>query len=128
MHQGEMTMASAIANVEAPVAVRATRLLINNRWVNSESGKTFPTINPSTGEEICQVAEADAADVDKAVTAARAAFEGPWRKLRASERGRLLHRLADLIEKNADELARLETLDNGKPISVAKAVDVAATP
>ena len=83
------------------------------------------TINPSTGEEICQVAEADAADVDKAVKAARAAFEGPWRKLRASERGRLLHRLADLIEENADELARLETLDNGKPISVAKAVDVA---
>jgi aldehyde dehydrogenase (NAD+) len=112
---------------QATVVPSVTRLLINNRWVPSESGKTFPTINPSTGEEICQVAEADAADVDKAVTAARAAFEGPWRKLRASERGRLLHRLADLIEKNADELARLETLDNGKPISVAKAVDVAKT-
>ena len=65
--------------------------------------------------------------MDKAVIVARAAFEGPWRKLRASERGRLLRRLADLIEKNADELARLETLDNGKPISVAKAVDVAKT-
>ena len=112
---------------QATVVPSVTRLLINNRWVPSESGKTFPTINPSTGEEICQVAEADAADVDKAVTAARAAFEGPWRKFRASERGRLLHRLADLIEKNADELARLETLDNGKPISVAKAVDVAKT-
>jgi aldehyde dehydrogenase (NAD+) len=112
---------------QAPVVPSVTRLLINNRWVPSESGKTFPTINPSTGEEICQVAEADAADVDKAVTAARAAFEGPWRKFRASERGRLLHRLADLIEKNADELARLETVDNGKPISVAKAVDVAKT-
>src|SRR5271163_1508177 len=112
---------------QATVVPSVTRLLINNRWVPSESGKTFPTINPSTGEEICQVAEADAADVDKAVTSARAAFEGPWRKLRASERGRLLHRLADLIEKNADELARLETLDNGKPISVAKAVDVRAT-
>jgi aldehyde dehydrogenase (NAD+) len=111
----------------ATVVPSVTRLLINNRWVPSESGKTFPTINPSTGEEICQVAEADAADVDKAVTAARAAFEGPWRKFRASERGRLLHRLADLIEKNADELARLETVDNGKPISVAKAVDVAKT-
>ncbi len=111
----------------ATVVSSVTRLLINNRWVPSESGKTFPTINPSTGEEICQVAEADAADVDKAVTAARAAFEGPWRKFRASERGRLLHRLADLIEKNADELARLETVDNGKPISVAKAVDVAKT-
>jgi aldehyde dehydrogenase (NAD+) len=112
---------------QAAVVPSVTRLLINNRWVPSESGKTFPTINPSTGEEICQVAEADAVDVDKAVAAARAAFEGPWRKLRASERGRLLHRLADLIEANADELARLETLDNGKPISVAKAVDVAKT-
>jgi acyl-CoA reductase-like NAD-dependent aldehyde dehydrogenase len=87
----------------------------------------FCWTNPSTGEEICQVAEADAADVEKAVKAARAAFEGPWRKMRASERGRLLYRLADLIEANADELARLETLDNGKPLSIAKAVDVAKT-
>jgi aldehyde dehydrogenase (NAD+) len=105
----------------------ATELLINNRWLPSESGKTFATVNPATGEEICQVAEADAADVEKAVKAARAAFEGPWRKLRASERGRMLHRLADLIEKNADQLARLESLDNGKPLSIAKAVDVAKT-
>ncbi len=112
---------------EVRVVPSVTRLLINNRWVPSESGKTFATINPSTGEEICQVAEADAADVDKAVKAARAAFEGPWRKMRASERGRLLYRLADLIEANADELARLETLDNGKPLSIAKAVDVAKT-
>jgi aldehyde dehydrogenase (NAD+) len=102
--------------------------LINNRWVPSESGKTFATVNPSTGEEICQIAEADAADVDKAVHAARRAFEhGPWRKLPASQRGRMLHRLADLIEKHADELAALESLDNGKPVSIAKAVDVAAT-
>jgi aldehyde dehydrogenase (NAD+) len=112
---------------EVHVTPSVTKLLINNRWVPSESGKTFATINPSTGEEICQVAEADAADVDKAVKAARAAFEGPWRKMRASERGRLLYRLADLIEANADELARLETLDNGKPLSIAKAVDVAKT-
>ena len=110
------------------MAPSATKLLINNRWVSSESGKTFATINPSTGEEICQVAEADAADVDKAVAAARAAFDqGPWKKMRASERGRMLHRLADLIEQNADELARLETLDNGKPLSIAKAVDVTKT-
>jgi aldehyde dehydrogenase (NAD+) len=105
----------------------ATQLLINNRWLPSESGKTFATVNPATGDEICQVAEADAADVEKAVTAARAAFEGPWRKLRASERGRMLYRLADLIEQNADQLARLESLDNGKPLSIAKAVDVAKT-
>ncbi len=106
----------------------ATKLLINNRWVASELGKTFATVNPSTGEEICQVAEADAADVDKAVHAARWAFDqGPWKKMPASERGRLLHRLADLIEQNAERLARLETLDNGKPLSIAKAVDVAKT-
>jgi len=113
---------------ENHVRISATQLLINNRWIPSESGRTFATINPSTGEEICQIAEADAADVEKAVKAARAAFEhGPWRKMPASERGRLLNRLADLIETNADELARLESLDNGKPFSIAKAVDVAAT-
>src|SRR5580692_755106 len=121
---------SSVMTSPAPnaVSISATKLLINNRWVNSVSGKTFATINPSTGEEICQVAEADSADVEKAVKAARQAFDhGPWRKTLASERGRLLHRLADLIEKNADELARIESLDNGKPVSVAKAVDVAAT-
>jgi aldehyde dehydrogenase (NAD+) len=113
---------------ERQVPVSATKILINNRWVASASGKTFPTIDPSTGEEICQVAEADAADVDKAVAAARAAFErGPWRRMAASERGRLLNRLADLIEQHADELAALESLDNGKPVTLAKAVDVAAT-
>jgi len=114
--------------LEVNIPVLATKLLINNRWVASESGRTFSTINPSTGEEICQVAEADSADVDLAVEAARSAFEaGPWRKMKASERGRLLHRLADLIEKNGEELARIESLDNGKPFSVAKAVDVPKT-
>jgi aldehyde dehydrogenase (NAD+) len=115
-------MASVMSTpTESQVALSATRLLIDNRWIESESGKTFATVNPSTGEDICQVAEADAADVEKAVKAARAAFEhGPWRKTLASERGRLIHRLADLIEQNADELARLESLDNGKPVSVAK--------
>jgi aldehyde dehydrogenase (NAD+) len=113
---------------EPQTSPTATKLLINNRWVPSESGKTFATVNPSTGEEICQVAEADAVDVDNAVQAARRAFdEGPWKKMRASERGRLLHRLADLIEQNAEQLARLETIDNGKPLSIAKAVDVTKT-
>jgi aldehyde dehydrogenase (NAD+) len=122
-------MASVMSSpAENKVRISATKLLINNRWIDSESGKTFATINPSTGEEICQIAEADAADVEKAVKAARAAFErGPWRKMAASERGRLLHRLADLIEKHADELARLESVDNGKPFTIAKAVDVAAS-
>jgi aldehyde dehydrogenase (NAD+) len=122
-------MASVVYHpTERQVPVSATKILINNRWVPSASGKTFATIDPSTSEEICQVAEADAADVDQAVAAARAAFErGPWRKMAASERGRLLNRLADLIEQHADELAALESLDNGKPVTVAKAVDVAAT-
>jgi len=121
-------MATATA-LEPEVKIGQTKLLINNKWVDSTSGKTFPTINPSTGEEICQVAEADAPDVDKAVAAARKAFEhGPWRnKMSAAERGKLLHRLADLIEKHADELARLESLDNGKPYKVAKAADLPMT-
>ena len=113
---------------ESQVAVSATKLLINGQWIDSESGKTFPTINPSTGQETSQVAEADAADVNKAVKAARAAFDkGPWRKSSGAERSRLLHKLADLIEKNADELARLESVDNGKPYSVAKAADLPLT-
>jgi aldehyde dehydrogenase (NAD+) len=122
-------MASVLSSPsENKAAVSATKLLINNRWVNSQSGKTFATINPTTGQEICQVAEADAADVDLAVKAARAAFDrGPWRTTSGRERQRLMNRLADLIEKNADELARLESLDNGKPFTMAKAVDVAAT-
>jgi aldehyde dehydrogenase (NAD+) len=122
-----MTSVLAVPS-EIAIPVLATRLLINNRWIASASGRTFASINPSTGEEICQVAEADAADVGAAVEAARAAFEqGSWRKIKASERGRLLHRLADLIEKNAEELARIESLDSGKPFSVAKAVDVPKT-
>src|SRR5947209_15642997 len=87
-----------------------TKLLINNQWVESESGKSFPTFNPATGEEIARIAEADAAEVDRAVAAARQAFEGgPWRSMSASERGRLLNRLADLMEQNAEELAHLRS-------------------
>src|SRR6267378_993347 len=122
-------MATATTAIEPNVKISATKLLINGQWVSSTSGKTFPTINPSTGEVITQVAEADAPDVDKAVSAARAAFEtGAWRKkLSASQRGALMYKLADLIEKNADELAQLEALDNGKPYAVAKAADVPLT-
>src|SRR6516225_11408732 len=99
-------MATATTAIEPNVKVSATKLLINGQWVNSTSGKTFPTINPATGEVIAQVAEADAPDVDKAVAAARSAFDqGPWRKkLTASARGVLMNRLADLIEKNKEEL------------------------
>jgi aldehyde dehydrogenase (NAD+) len=119
-------MATALQGTESGVSIRQTKLLINNRWVDSISGKRFETINPATGEPLAQVAEADKADVDLAVKAARAAFhsKSPWRRMSASERGKLLNRLADLIEKHADELATLESLDNGKPKSVAAAADL----
>jgi aldehyde dehydrogenase (NAD+) len=110
------------------IALPPRKLLINNRWVPSLSGECFPTIDPSTGEEICQVASANAADVDRAVQAARAAFEADsWSRMNASDRGLLLNRLADLIEKDADHLAALEAMDNGKPFHIAKTLDVAKT-
>jgi aldehyde dehydrogenase (NAD+) len=105
--------------------VEPGRLLIDGHWVNTS--KTFDTVNPATGEVLTQISEASATDVDRAVQAARRAFDergGPWRKLSASERGRLIWRLADLIEKNIDELAELETLDNGKPIFESRYVDM----
>jgi phenylacetaldehyde dehydrogenase len=101
------------------------RMLINNQWVESVSGKTFPVYNPATGEEIARVSEGDAKDVDLAVRAARKAFDdGPWRRLTASERGRMIWKLADLIEAHTEEFAELESLDNGKPLTVARAADV----
>ncbi len=104
------------------------KMLIGGQWVESASGKTFETMNPSTGEVLAHVAEGDSEDVNRAVTAARKAFEsGPWPKLTPSQRGRLLLKLADLIEQNAEELAQLETLDNGKPIKYAKGGDVPLT-
>src|SRR5579864_8270378 len=121
-------MATATTVMEPNVKISATKLLINGAWVDSASGKTFPTINPSSGEVITQVAESDATDVDKAVKAARTAFEGgAWKKMPASARGQLLYKLAELIEKHADELAQLESLDNGKPYSVARAADLPLT-
>lgn len=111
-----------------PPKVKDQPLFIGGRWLDSVSGKTFATMNPATGETICQVAEGDRADVDLAVQAARKAFEqGPWQKMNASERGRLLNKLADLIEKNQEELAALETLDNGKPYNDAFTVDLPLT-
>src|SRR5260370_36523655 len=114
--------------MESNVKIGPTKLLINGRWVDRTAGKTFPTINPSTGEVSAQVAESEAPDVDKAVKGARAAFEkGPWRKMSASQRGVLMNKLADLIEKHADELAQLESLDNGKPYHIARAADLPLT-
>ena len=100
------------------------QLLIDGAWRPAESGETFETHDPATGEVIAEVALGVAADVDLAVAAARRAFEGPWAKMAHSERARLLLRLADLIEQHADELSLLETLDNGKPLSAASGVDI----
>ena len=100
-------------------------MLIDGKWRDSKSGKTFATINPATEEVIAEVAEGDAADIDLAVKAARKAFDsGPWRKMDARDRGRLMYKLADLIESHIDELAELETLDNGKPISESRNADL----
>jgi aldehyde dehydrogenase (NAD+) len=100
-------------------------MLIDGRWVDSASGRTFATIDPATEAVIAQVAEGDAADVDRAVHAARKAFDsGPWSRTDARDRGRMIHRLADLIEQNIDELAALETLDNGKPIAESRNGDL----
>ncbi|KAK2910734.1 aldehyde dehydrogenase, mitochondrial-like [Channa argus] len=118
--------AAAIPAPSAQPEVHYNKLFINNQWQDAVSGKTFPTINPATGEVICQVAEADKADVEKAVKAARDAFKlgSPWRRMDASHRGLLLSRLADAIERDAAYLAELETLDNGKPYSAAYCIDL----
>jgi len=101
------------------------KMLIDGKWVNAASCKTFPTYNPATGEVLAQVAEGDRADIDVAVQAARRAFDsGPWTRLTASERGKLVWKLADLLEEHTEEFATLETLDNGKPLTVARAADV----
>src|SRR5713101_1016371 len=101
------------------------KMLIDGKWVNAASGKTFPTYNPATGEVLAQVAEGARQDIDVAVKAARKAFDsGPWSHLTASERGKLVWKLADLLEEHLEEFATLETLDNGKPLTVARAADV----
>src|SRR5665213_2606730 len=98
-----------------------TRLLIGGKWVAPKSGKTFETINPATEEVLALVAEGDKADVDEAVKAARKAYEeGKWSKIGPHQRARYLLKIADLIEQNADELATLETLNNGMAISLAR--------
>jgi aldehyde dehydrogenase (NAD+) len=110
--------------VAAP-RIRQTNMLIGGQWQESLGGKRFPTVNPVNEEVIAEVPEGNEADVDAAVKAARKAFEsGPWHKMDARDRGRLMNKLADLMETNLDELAALETLDNGKPIRDSKAADL----
>jgi phenylacetaldehyde dehydrogenase len=103
-------------------------LLIDGEWVEAASGKTFGTLNPATEESLAQVAHGAAEDIERAVAAARRCFDDErsnWRRMTPSERGKVIYRIGDLIERHADELAMLETLDNGKPLTIAKAADVA---
>jgi phenylacetaldehyde dehydrogenase len=121
-------MATAVVQPDVNVTgfVSKTRkILINGKWVEAASGKTFPTYNPATGEVLANIAAGDKEDIDRAVKAARAAFEsGPWSKISPSERGRLIWKLGDLLEKHAEEFAQLESLDNGKPLKIARVADL----
>ena len=126
-------MATAVAtpsmdpNVSAFVTSKK-KLFINGKFVDAASGKTFPTYNPATGDVLANIAEADSEDVNRAVKAARAAFDsGPWSKMPPAVRGRLIWKLADLIEKHSEEFAQLESLDNGKPLAIARVADVPLT-
>jgi aldehyde dehydrogenase (NAD+) len=111
-------MAQATLKRPTPPAIRQTKLLIDGKWVEPSDGKHFDTLNPATGQAIAKVAEAGPADVDKAVKAARRALESPpWKTMDAADRGRLIFKLADLIEKEAEELAVLESLNCGKTIT-----------
>jgi phenylacetaldehyde dehydrogenase len=101
------------------------QMLIDGEFRSAASGKTFPVYNPATGEVICEVPEAESPDVDRAVRAARRAFDsGPWTKMTPSERGRMIWKLAELLEQHTEEFAELESLDNGKPVAVARVADV----
>ncbi|XP_065873986.1 benzaldehyde dehydrogenase, mitochondrial-like [Euphorbia lathyris] len=123
------TTATAAAAIEDPitpsVSIDYNKLLINGQFVDAASGRTFPTLDPRTGEVIAHVAEGDSEDIDRAVSAARKAFdEGPWPKMTAYERSRIMLRFADLVEKHNDDIAALETWDNGKPYEQAAKAEV----
>jgi phenylacetaldehyde dehydrogenase len=123
-----MATASVDTRLNAKAADFVThkhRMLIGGKFVNAASGKTFPVYDPATGEVIAHVPEAEATDVDAAVHAARKAFdEGAWPRMTASQRGKLLWKLADLLEANLEEFAQLESIDNGKPVAIARVADV----
>ena len=119
---------TVVPQIQASVnefVAKPKKMLIGGKWVDAVSGKTFETYDPATGKVLARVAEGDKADVDLAVKAARKAFEsGPWPAMSPSERGRLLWKLAELIDQHHEELAELETLDNGKPVFFSRLVDV----
>ena len=101
------------------------KMFIDGKWVEAASGKTFPSYNPATGEVMAKVAEGDREDIDRAVKAARKAFESSkWPRMTASQRGQLIWKLGDLIEQHLEEFAQIESLDNGKPLAVARVADV----
>src|SRR5512138_661432 len=125
VHQRSSAARTMLTATQAKI--QPGRLLLNGEWVDSAAGETLDTINPAIGEVITQIPAGTAADVDRAVAAARHAFDDPhgaWQKMPATERGRLLWRLSDLIEQNIEELAELETLDNGKPVFESRYVDL----
>ena len=118
-------MSATLTPASQNVKVQHTECFIDGHWQSAASGKTFATLNPATEEEIAQVAEGDAEDIGRAAKAARRAFEsGDWPKMDARDRGRLMYKLADVIEEQIDELAALETLDNGKPYRESRHVDL----
>src|SRR6185436_9601614 len=117
MSQATLRAKKPVAKTTSP-RIRQTKLLINNRWVEPADGNYFETLNPATGKPIAKVAEGTAADIDKAVKAARTALENPsWKKMSPGDRGRLLYKLADLVEENLDELATLESYNSSKTIT-----------
>jgi len=123
-----MAVSASLPNLQKGVSEfvgQPRKMLIDGKWVEAASGKTFETFNPANGEVLARVAEGNHEDVDRAVKAARRAFEtGPWPAMSPSERGRLLLKLADLLESHLEEFAELETLDNGKPIFFSRIVDI----
>ncbi|WP_447644869.1 aldehyde dehydrogenase family protein [Nocardioides zeae] len=120
-----MTTTQQALDVDADRPIEHTRLHIGGAWVDGEGGKEFDTVNPATGRAFAKVAEASASDVDKAVAAARAAFEdGPWARMKPKDRAAALWRLGDLIVADAAEMGRVETLDMGKPYLGARDGDV----
>ena len=113
------------SSVESFVHAKVRKMLIDGKWVEAASGKSFETPNPATGETLARVAEGDKEDIDRAVRAARRAFDdGAWLRMPPVQREGILLRIAELIEKHADELAQLETLDNGKPFGESRNVDI----
>ncbi len=121
MSQPSLSVQELTHDVQGFIAQAPVPMLIGGEWVNAASGKSFPTFDPSTGEPLAEVAEGDADDIDRAVRAAREAFEqGPWRTMSPAERGEALWRLADLMLRDTDTLAQLETLDNGRPFTTSR--------